>query len=590
MGKIALYQKYRSKTFEEVVGQEYIVRSIRNALKEGKVGHAYLFCGPRGTGKTTMARLLAKAVNCEDQAHAPCEHCANCQAASDNNHPDIVEINSANETHVEDIRSLIERARLSPMMGRYKIYIIDEVHQLSSSAASALLKTLEEPPEHVIFILATTDPQKLLSTIISRCQRFDFTKVPVYQISEHLLRIASQEHIHLEEKAAEKLAELADGGMRDALSMLDQANAYALGDITEDKINEIYGLASTGEKLEFIQEIFAGNVEEILTRIKGYEHSGMDIKRLTGDLINALKDGMIYQAVQKENLLRTLNAKQAQIIASLGTSRQLLNMTETLMEASERYKTAQSAVNVFEIACLKMMPETPVKRTQPVPAVPVQPKPAEQKPAEPKPAEPVKQEVPVQIIPEEPVIESVPEEETETPPVPEELPVPQPVQESPQILNMQVEDILSILVQCTKEEKAKDLVRLGNITNVLVMNKYIAALTQLELYASCPDALLMGNPAQAVVNTINETLFNKELYLYLKDNQLDKMIYAVTKENYDKAVAEYIQRRKTQSLPSAKNIQRYTIQENKEGEASRPEDQLIELFGADIVEVIEEDE
>ncbi len=584
MGRIALYQKYRSRTFEEVVGQEYIVRSIRNALKEGKVGHAYLFCGPRGTGKTTMARLLAKAVNCEDQAHAPCEHCANCQAASDNNHPDIVEINAANETHVEDIRSLIERARLSPMMGRYKIYIIDEVHQLSSSAASALLKTLEEPPGHVIFILATTDPQKLLSTIISRCQRFDFTKVPVHQISEHLLRIASQEHIRLEKKAAEKLAELADGGMRDALSMLDQANAYALGDITEDKINEIYGLASTGEKLEFIQEIFAGNVEEILTRIKGYEHSGMDIKRLTGDLINALKDGMIYQAVQKENLLRTLNARQAQVIASLGTSRQLLSMTETLMEASERYKTAQSAVNVFEIACLKMMPEIPVKRTQPLPAEPVQPEPAET-----KPAEPVKQEIPEQIIPEEPVTEIIPEEKPE-PPVPEEPQIPQPVKELPQILDMQVEDILSILVQCTKEEKAKDLVRLGNITNVLVMNKYIAALSQLELYASCPDALLMGNPAQAVVNTINETLFNKELYLYLKDNQLDKMIYAVTKENYDKAVAEYIQRRKTQTLPSAKNIQRYTIQENKEGEASRPEDQLIELFGADIVEVIEEDE
>ena len=153
MSSIALYQKYRSQSFDELVGQEYVVRAVRNAVAENKVGHAYLFCGPRGTGKTSMARLLARAVNCEHPEKAPCNECDNCKAAIEGTHPDIIEINAANETHVEDIRDLIERARLSPMMGKHKIYIIDEVHQLSSSAASALLKTLEEPPEHVIFIL-----------------------------------------------------------------------------------------------------------------------------------------------------------------------------------------------------------------------------------------------------------------------------------------------------------------------------------------------------------------------------------------------------------------------------------------------------
>ncbi|MBR3644237.1 MAG: DNA polymerase III subunit gamma/tau, partial [Parasporobacterium sp.] len=189
MGRTALYQKYRSTTFEEVVGQEYVVKSIRNAVRNDKVGHAYLFCGPRGTGKTTMARLLAKSVNCENRAEAPCGHCENCIASANGSHPDIIEIHAANETHVENIRELIDRARLAPMQGKYKIYIIDEVHQLSSAASSALLKTLEEPPENVIFVLATTDPQKLLPTIISRCQRFDFTSVNAYQIRDHLMKI-----------------------------------------------------------------------------------------------------------------------------------------------------------------------------------------------------------------------------------------------------------------------------------------------------------------------------------------------------------------------------------------------------------------
>ena len=233
MAKTALYQKYRSSTFDEVVGQEYIVRSIQNAIRQDKVGHAYLFCGPRGTGKTTMARLLAKSVNCEHPEIAPCGKCENCIAAMNGTHPDIIEINAANETHVEDIRDLIERSRLAPMQGLHKVYIIDEVHQLSSAASSALLKTLEEPPENVIFILATTDPQKLLPTIISRCQRYDFTKVRKDQIRDHLLSIAEKEKIKMDTKAAEMIAVLSDGGMRDALSIMDQCASYTNDDISE---------------------------------------------------------------------------------------------------------------------------------------------------------------------------------------------------------------------------------------------------------------------------------------------------------------------------------------------------------------------
>ena len=209
----ALYQKYRSKTFEDVVGQEYVVKSIRNSVHSNKISHAYLFCGPRGTGKTTMARLLAKAVNCQDPEHAPCQKCDDCIAADNGTHPDIIEMNAANTRGIDDIRSLINSAMLAPMQGRYKVYIIDEAHQLSGDAASALLKILEEPPAHDIFVLATTDPQKMFPTIISRCQRYDFSKVREDLITAHLKKICTEEKIQIEDAAAAKIAQLADGGM-----------------------------------------------------------------------------------------------------------------------------------------------------------------------------------------------------------------------------------------------------------------------------------------------------------------------------------------------------------------------------------------
>ena len=315
MAKLALYQKYRSSTFEEVVGQEYIVKSIKNAVRENKVGHAYLFCGPRGTGKTTMARLLAKAVNCEHPEIAPCGECENCIAANNGTHPDIIEINAANETHVEDIRDLIERSTLAPMQGKHKVYIIDEVHQLSSAASSALLKTLEEPPANVIFILATTDPQKLLPTIISRCQRYDFTKVRRDQIKDHLIDIAQKENIEMEEDAADMIAVLAEGGMRDALSIMDQCASYTSDHITVEDIDRIYGLTTAEEKVELFQDIAYGNMEAMIRKIQSYEEKGIDLPRFTDGMIDILKDSVIYQSTKKAELLKVLSKEQAETLA-----------------------------------------------------------------------------------------------------------------------------------------------------------------------------------------------------------------------------------------------------------------------------------
>ncbi len=550
MQKEALYQKYRSQTFDELVGQQYVVRSIKNAVQEGKVGHAYLFCGPRGTGKTSMARLLARAVNCEDKEHAPCGKCENCLAAIEGTHPDIIEINAANETHVEDVRDLIERARLSPMMGQHKVYIVDEVHQLSSSAASALLKTLEEPPEHVIFILATTDPQKLLPTIISRCQRFDFSKIKNEDIKNHLLDVANKEGVTLEEEAAEKLAILADGGMRDSLSMLEQAIAYTSGNITNDAINEIYGLVSVSEKIKFLKALHEKDIQYVLEHIEMFAEKGIDFKRLTSDLVSIIKDAVIYDKTQKESLLRILNAEEASLVIKLSDN--AFEEIDLFMEALEMYRSAQSVVNVFEIACLKItcMNDSETK-------VSVLPK-IEKKVIK---TEPKQVEIEAE---QEPVVETF-----------------IPKIEEPEL---DKETVLRILVQCDKDNKSRDIDIINDLLNALVMNKYIAALRQITLKASGRDCILFSTPSQAVFNTLNEKEMNKELYFFLKEAGIDKVPYIALDKVYSDAVNEFVQKRKTNSLPIALPIVRYTIEikEEKKGETPDTETRLKNLFGDDL--------
>ena len=558
MSSIALYQKYRSQSFDELVGQEYVVRAIRNAVKENKVGHAYLFCGPRGTGKTSMARLLARAVNCSHPESAPCNECDNCKAAIEGSHPDIIEINAANETHVEDIRDLIDRARLSPMMGKHKIYIIDEVHQLSSSAASALLKTLEEPPEHVIFILATTDPQKLLKTIISRCQRFDFSKVDAAKIQNHLLGIAEKEGFTLEPEAALKIAELADGGMRDSLSILEQARAYGAGEITESTIDSIFGLASSGEKIALLEDIFNGNLEGVLQRVESCETHGVDIRRLTEDLITALKDGLIFQYTNKEGLLHSLSRPHAETVSQRSAS-ELLTMIEVLMKAQERYRSAQSVSSVFEIACLELIAGG---GEEPQPVLPVRKTPARAK-SEPAVTEP-------KMEPEEPV---------------QNEPPAAPVVDVPQELS--VDDVLALLVQCNKAEKQIAEEGLRALGAGPMMDRYTASLRQLDLKAAGKDVLLF-TASEAVVHMVSEEAFNRELYTVLKNHTLDRMPFVITRGRYEEAVNAFRVRSKDHTLPEPKAIERWQELIQNDDQAERTEESVMNLFGKENVEVIDE--
>ena len=282
----SLYRKYRPMRFEDVCGQQFIVKTLSNAIKNNKIGHAYLFCGTRVTGKTTIAKIFAKLVNCLNPLdNVPCGECEICLNENTDEIPDIIEIDAASNNGVDEIRELKNKIKLMPVMCKYKVYIIDEVHMLSTGAFNALLKTLEEPPEHVIFILATTEPQKLPITIISRCQRFDFKKINVLDISKRLKYISQKEGIDIDDEAIEEIAKLSEGAMRDAIGLLDQISSFADSKITVEDIYTIRGSVSNRVLIELIEKYIDNDASSILSIVDDIYLSGKDFYRLSEDIL-----------------------------------------------------------------------------------------------------------------------------------------------------------------------------------------------------------------------------------------------------------------------------------------------------------------
>lgn len=349
----ALYRTYRPMTFDEVAGQKHIVKTLQNALKEKKIAHAYLFCGPRGTGKTSMARLFAKALNCEHEFGTQCNECENCLAINEGTHPDVIEIDAASNRGIDDIRDLIDRVRYAPIKGGYKVYIIDEVHMLTTEAFNALLKTLEEPPSNVVFILATTEPFKLMPTILSRCQRYDFMKVGDQDLLVRLKDICDKENILADDKALSLLVSLADGGVRDALSMLDQAIAYSGAHLEEHHINEIFGLSSSEEKISLLNAIKEGDIVKLTILSDTFIQKGYDVRRLTQDLLNILKDLLISKNSTDYSLLKVLNIEDLNKINTF-TIKEINEMVDVLLNAVTQYRFVASANSLFEITLLKL--------------------------------------------------------------------------------------------------------------------------------------------------------------------------------------------------------------------------------------------
>jgi DNA polymerase-3 subunit gamma/tau len=286
----ALYRKWRPRTFDEVVGQGHVVRTLRNALASGRIHHAYLFAGPRGTGKTTMARLLAKAVNClAPQDQRPCNECAICQAVNERRLIDLIEIDAASNTGVDDVRELRERVGFRPNEARYKVYVIDEVHMLSNAAFNALLKTLEEPPPHAIFVLATTEPHKIPATVLSRCQRFDFRRIPVAEIVARLEWLTEREHIQADREALTLIARQATGSMRDAESLIDQLASYDGQGITAAEVRAALGAGASEMVLQVTDALVRGDVAQGLGAINTAVDEGADPRQFARQIVEHLR-------------------------------------------------------------------------------------------------------------------------------------------------------------------------------------------------------------------------------------------------------------------------------------------------------------
>lgn len=544
----ALYRTYRPQTFEEMAGQKHVLKTLQNAIKENKIAHAYLFTGPRGTGKTSMAKLLAKALNCQGE-NSPCNECENCKEIVEGSHPDVVEIDAASNNGVDEVRSLIDKVKYSPILGKYKVYIIDEVHMMSTGAFNALLKTLEEPPAHVIFILATTEPHKVLPTIISRCQRFDFGRISSNDIKERIESVLSSENVTYEDGVVDLVCELCDGGMRDALSILDQAIAYAGNDLKCEHIREIYGVTSLSEKIELLNFISDNDEENIINRINEYDDKGVDLTRLTVGLIDLLKEMIIYKNSKNKEILKILNDASISSFKESDVNR-LFKWIDVLVEALSNYKKVNAPKSFFELACLKMAGEEIISNQENVVYVTKE-----------VVVEKVKSEEKIEKVEEK--VESLKPVEMKTEEIKKEEPketvreVSVPVTNEEKFVPSESE-LLNVLVQATKDalNMAKQKwVELPKYLRSPSTAKVAVLLADGLPVAAARNMIVLAYDNETYLNQVNSIsnhiMMNNFLKAMYKENM---MCYCVTKENFMKLRETYVLLKKDGKLPTPKQI------------------------------------
>ena len=359
MSYTALYRKFRPDSFQDVKGQDAIVRTLKNQIRAQRIGHAYLFCGTRGTGKTTVAKILAKAVNCEHPIDGnPCNECETCKAIAAGNSMNVIEIDAASNNGVDNIREIREEVAYSPTSGKYKVYIIDEVHMLSIGAFNALLKTLEEPPSYVIFILATTEAHKIPITILSRCQRYDFKRIARTTIVDRLRELMDEEQVEVEDKALRYTAKKGDGSMRDALSLLDQCIAFYLGEkLTYEHVLDVLGAVDTDEFSKLLREVLDGDVTQVILHLENMIMQGRDLTQLVNDFTWYLRNLLLLKSSDNmEDVLDVSaeNLEQLKEEAAMVRDDTLMRYIRIFSELQNQIKYAGSKRVMLEVALIKL--------------------------------------------------------------------------------------------------------------------------------------------------------------------------------------------------------------------------------------------
>ena len=355
MSYTALYRKYRPTKFSEIVGQEHIKKTLINQIISNRVGHAYLFSGGRGTGKTSTAKILARAVNCPNVKDGePCNECEICKGALDGSLTDIIEMDAASNNSVEDVRQIREAVNFLPTKAKYRVYIIDEVHMLSTGAFNALLKTLEEPPEHVKFILATTEPQKLPATILSRCQRFDFKRISNEDIIKDLEYVCKESNIKITDAALNLIAVLAEGGMRDALSILERCSQDENSEVDENKVKDLVGIPKTTFINKIVNYVVDKNTEETLNTLQEIINEGKDLENLIWEIIKYVKDILLYKSTSKTEMYRKEEIEDIKQIADKVSKQDLIYLICELSEIENTVKQSSQKLIILQTGLIKL--------------------------------------------------------------------------------------------------------------------------------------------------------------------------------------------------------------------------------------------